>query len=370
MRKSIILLLLAVPLFVSCYVRINGRPKVRNKVVTEMDVKTYLVDLRIDNGYYPTKLLIDSDLSGVLAAYNRKGTAFFATSDGGKTWEKKGVIKDVMCDLIQKCDDVIYCHIFNVNNLDEEYVLSSKDNGKTWNTVLKSEHSIYKFNAFKGGVLVALMIVPETINTTFKQEYYLIISVNHGKDWKDLRPYMVNNLKDYDKICFTNNSVIYTSGVKETNVIKFNPTTFISDTIYCSKEFQTTLTGGEDIIGIWEGHKANFYRITKDSTMFISSIWNPKERLRDYIPYQIHQFGDVVYTNISELRYNGKNQDYISTDKAKTWSKVNFETPMDEEYATMSMAKTGYKDRIIFYCVGEKDGKRQDFIKVIRPKFQ
>lgn len=26
----------------------------------------------------------------------------------------------------------------------------------------------------------------------------------------------------------------------------------------------------------------------------------------------------------------------------------------------------GYKDRMVSYCVGYKDGKRQDFIKVIR----
>ena len=366
MRKSIILLLLAVPLFVSCYVRINGRPKVRNKVVVEMDVKTYLVDLGIDDDYYPTKLLIDSDMQGILAAYDGEGTAFFATSDGGKTWEKKGVIKDVMCNLIQKCDDVIYCHFFNVNNLDEECVLSSKDNGETWNTVLKSEHSIYKFNAFKGGVLVALMIVPETINTTFKQEYYLIMSVNHGKDWKDLRPYMVNNLKSTE-ICFIDNSVIYTCA-KENDVIKFNLITFQSDTIYRSRKLLTSLTGGEDVIGIWEGHRANFYRITKDTTVFMSSIWNPKERLRNYIPHEVYQFEDTIYTYIIELTYNGKHQNYISTDRAKTWSKVNFETPMDEEYATKSTAKTGHKDRIIFYCVGEKDGQRQDFIKIIRPK--
>lgn len=368
MIKSRLLLFLTMPLFVSCYIRINGKLKAENNVEVEMEVKTYLANRGIDDDYYPTKLLIDSDMDGVLVAYDKKGTAFFATSDGGKTWEKRGVIKDVMCKFIQKCEGVIYCHFFNINNLDEECVLSSKDNGKTWNTVLKSEHRIYKFNAFKGGILVALMIDPETIDTIFKQEYYLIMSVNHGNEWKDLRPYMVKNLKDYDKLCFINNSVIYTSGVKEVKVIKFNPTTLQADTIYRSKEFQTTLTGGEDIIGIWEGHRANFYRTTKDSTEFLSSIWNPKARLRDYIPYEIYQFEDVVYSNITELNYNGKNQNYISTDRAKTWSKVNFDTPMDEEYATRSSAKTGYKDKIIFYCVGEKDGKRQDFIKVIKPK--
>jgi len=28
----------------------------------------------------------------------------------------------------------------------------------------------------------------------------------------------------------------------------------------------------------------------------------------------------------------------------------------------------GYKDQMVSYCVGYKNGKRQDFIKVIRPK--
>lgn len=27
-----------------------------------------------------------------------------------------------------------------------------------------------------------------------------------------------------------------------------------------------------------------------------------------------------------------------------------------------------YKDQMVSYCVGYKNGKRQDFIKVIRPK--
>lgn len=367
MSKSILLLFLTMPLFVSCNIRISEKPKTENTAVIEMDMNTYLVDLGIDDDYYPTELLIDSDMDGVLAAYDGKGTAFFVTSDGGKTWEKRGVIKDVMCKFIQKSEGVIYCHFFNINNLDEECVLSSKDNGKTWNTVLKSEHMIYRFNALKGGILVALVIDPETIDTIFEQEYYLITTVNHGKDWKDLRPYMVNNLKSTE-LCFIDNSVIYTSWAKENNVIKFNLITFQSDTIYRSKELMSGLLGGEDVIGIWEGHRANFYRVTKDSTIFMSSIWNPKARLRNYIPHEVYQFEDVVYTYIIELTYNGKHQNYISTDRAKTWSKINFDTTMDEEYATRSSAKTGYKDKIIFYCVGEKDGKRQDFIKVIKPK--
>ncbi len=29
----------------------------------------------------------------------------------------------------------------------------------------------------------------------------------------------------------------------------------------------------------------------------------------------------------------------------------------------------GYDDFMVSYCVGEKDGQRQDFIKIIKPKY-
>lgn len=77
MSKSILLLFLTMPLFVSCYIRISEKPKTENTAVIEMDMNTYLVDLGIDDDYYPTELLIDSDMDGVLAAYDGKGTAFF-----------------------------------------------------------------------------------------------------------------------------------------------------------------------------------------------------------------------------------------------------------------------------------------------------
>ena len=63
----------------------------------------------------------------------------------------------------------------------------------------------------------------------------------------------------------------------------------------------------------------------------------------------------------------------MSVDRARTWCKINavsdFEKELDEvEPLSGDWPMAGYKDRMVSYCVGCKDGKRQDFIKVIKPK--
>ena len=45
-----------------------------------------------------------------------------------------------------------------------------------------------------------------------------------------------------------------------------------------------------------------------------------------------------------------------------------YESYVGSIISASALGVAGYKDKMLSYCVGYKDGKRQDFIKIIRPK--
>lgn len=92
---------------------------------------------------------------------------------------------------------------------------------------------------------------------------------------------------------------------------------------------------------------------------------------RNYIPSEIYQYGDVVYTKVIPLTYKSKASFFISIDRARSWTKINFRSDFENKLDKVEpfvddWPMVGYKDRMVSYCVGYKDGKRQDLIKVIR----
>ena len=71
---------------------------------------------------------------------------------------------------------------------------------------------------------------------------------------------------------------------------------------------------------------------------------------------------------------NSTSKMFASTDRARTWTRVSTKSEIDNQLDSVwtpegnAWFMAWYKDRMVSYCVGYKDGKRQDFIKVIRPK--
>ena len=129
----------------------------------------------------------------------------------------------------------------------------------------------------------------------------------------------------------------------------------------------------EDILGIWNGKRADYFRIEGDSAVFMSRI-KFKGALTDHIPDRIYQHGNIIYTSVLVPGREPDVRMFISTDHARSWTQVDTKCSMDKEYDRVwtpvgdAWFMAGYDDFMVSYCVGEKDGQRQDFIKIIRPK--
>lgn len=362
MRTATSLLVIAL-MCTSCYVRIGGsRSSV--KYNDEIDFETFIrpVENGLEDGYYPSKFQIISGTEGIIAGYNGENTAIFVTSDGGKNWQKKAQFPNVYCESLQNSRDRAYCHLYSTETLGNQRIMSSEGDYSIWETILEDEHTIKNFKAFGNGVLMAQIPVPETNSTVSGRKYYSVLSKDYGKTWQKTEPYL--NLPR--TLSYTAEDVIYVPDSTVSEIARFNPVTFQNDTIYNSRELIIEIVGGQDIVGLWEGHRTNFYQISGNQMKFLSSIYDRRHPLRNYTPDELHQYGDTLYTIITPLTYMGKRTTYISTDKAQTWREVNAGKATDEQYNPR--VTIYHKDRIVSYCVVEKDGRRQDYIRIIRPK--
>ena len=65
-----------------------------------------------------------------------------------------------------------------------------------------------------------------------------------------------------------------------------------------------------------------------------------------------------------------KTQKLLSSVLNANAQKIKVDSQLDSVWTPEGNAwfMAGYKDQMVSYCVGYKNGKRQDFIKVIRPK--
>ena len=65
-----------------------------------------------------------------------------------------------------------------------------------------------------------------------------------------------------------------------------------------------------------------------------------------------------------------KTQKLLSSVLNANAQKIKVDSQLDSVWTPEGNAwfMAGYKDQMVSYCVGYKNGKRQDFVKVIRPK--
>ncbi len=356
---SIIFLTLVCP---SCYVRSGGSAATGFGTDDNWEIEAYPVESGIGDEYGPNKMLVYSDTYGLLAAFNGDETSFYLTSDCGKNWIKRGSVGNLLCRSIAKSKDRFYGCFISTDPNDGGVIMLSDDVGKTWKTILDNKNGIFRFDVLDDGTLVALL--------TLDEGYAILSSVDGGQNWMPSPSSVTRDIVTFGQLSFLSDGMIYSSKDK---VVVMDPASFVTDTIYSSKGSMSGVVAGEDVFGIWEGHKAKYYSLKGKHATRLSSIWNIRKPFRNYIPSEIYQYGDVVYTKVIPLTYKSKASLFISIDRARTWTKINFRSDYENKLDKVEpfvddWPMAGYKDRMVSYCVGYKDGKRQDFIKVIRPE--
>ena len=362
MMKVVLLMISLTLACSSCYIRTGCSAVAGFDTDVNWNIEAYPVEIGIGEEYGPNKMLAYSDTCGLLSAFNGDETSFYLTSDCGKIWTKRGSVDNLLCRSIAKSGDRFYGCFLNTNPNDGGVIMLSDDLGKTWETILDNKNGIFRFNVQDDGTLVALL--------TLDEGYAILCSVDGGQNWMPFPSSVTRDIVTFGQLSFLRDGMIYSSKGK---AIVINPVSFVTDTILSSRRLMSGVVSGEDVIGVWEGHRANYYRLNGKHADLVSSIWDIRRPFRNHIPAEIYQYGDVVYTKITPLTYKTKTSLLMSVDRARTWCEINvvsdFEKELDEvEPSASDWPMAGYKDRMVSYCVGYKDGKRQDFIKVIRPK--
>ncbi len=362
MMKNVLLMVFLTLVCSSCHIRTGWSPVTGFNTDVNLEVEAYPVESGIGDEYGPNKMFVYSDTCGLLAAFNGDVTSFYLTSDCGKTWTERGSVDNLLCRSIAKSGNLFYGCFLSTNPNDGGVIMLSDDVGKTWESVLNNKNGIFRFDVQDDGTLVALL--------TLDEGYIILYSVDGGQNWMPFPPSVTKDIVTFSQLSFFRDGMIYSSKGK---VIVINPVSFVADTIHSSKGLMSDVVSGENVIGIWEGHRANYYRLEGKHADHVSSIWDIRRPFRNYIPAEIYQYGDVVYTKIIPLTYKSKALLFLSVDRAGTWTEINLESDYEKtldkvEPFVNDWPMAGYKDRMVSYCVGYKDGRRQDFIKVIKPK--
>ncbi len=135
----------------------------------------------------------------------------------------------------------------------------------------------------------------------------------------------------------------------------------------------TNVVRGDDIVGLTNGGSADYFRIIYCVANFYSRI-QYKGSFVNHTPVQIYQYDGVVFTKVLVPGLSSMSRMFFSADRARSWAPVSTRAEIDNQLDSVwtpegdAWFMAGYEDRMVSYCVGYKDGKRQDFIKIIRPK--
>ncbi len=367
-KKNMLIILLAVE-FSSCYIGIGERGHREEHAVFE--VSPYFVENGIGNRYRPWKLVLCSDEEWVLVAWDLEEprNTFFFTSDEGKNWEYYSELDvNLVCEEILMEDDVLYCSVRDYSRgLISSKLLLSNDYGLKWKELFVFDGSVEHLMVVGGTIAFQLCAENDDDKDSLLINHTIHISNDMGTKWTRFEPDLPFTS------AFSEGKIIVGEYGNRNTVLAISPEQQTVDTIHTDFYSMVQLVKGDDIIGAWNGGKAYYYRIVGDSLEFLSRI-KFERRLSDYIPEEIYQNNDIVYTSVLCPGYNPKYKMFASTDRARSWTPVSTRTEIDHQLDRVwtpegdAWFMAGYKDRMVSYCVGYKDGKRQDFIKVIRPK--
>lgn len=376
MNKIVLVLLIVMGTVSSCFLRLGCRGSARLDANVDLELAIYPVDNGIGDRYSPLNLLLCSDEQWVLAVRDleESGCAFFITSDGGKTWECRSRFEgDWLCGVVAMDNGTLYCSLNDQDRIGEisagaGKILRSDDYGGTWEELAVFDGNVEHLIVSDGVIAVQLCVVSDKNgDRNFEVTHSIRISDDVGRNWRELRmtePFVSS---------FSDGKITTKEYGDSDKLLEISLPRLCVDTIHCSFKSAVQIVRGEDIVGVWSGGKADYFRITGKTLTFVSRI-EYESCLSDYIPEHIYQFGDLVYTSVLHPGLNQSEKMFVSNDCGKSWATVSTESEVDLQMDRVwtpegdAWFMAGYKDRMVSYCVGYKDGRRQDFIKVVRPK--
>ena len=338
-------------------------------------MEAYYVENPLEVDYRPSRMLMSDDNIGVIAAWSvsEQATAFFVTSDGGLNWRKTAIFNHWMCEALKAEGGLLYCGGYDTMQTGVTIkcgkVLCSKDLGETWDVFGVFDGVVEDVQMYGLSVMVVQMysVTKNEEAGTLKSKGVRLITNDNGKTWASL-----DSAEGCAAISLSGNGVLAVFGKEAGAVVRIDPKDGMADTVR-NMPVVTQLIQGEDIVGGWNHKCADYFRLSGDSASFVSRI-RYKNPMYDHIPERIYQCGDVVYTMVLTPGADEASRMFVSVDRAGTWCRVGTETPIDAQFDTVytpvgdAWFMAGYKDRMMSYCVGYKDGHRRDFIKVVRPK--
>lgn len=357
----------------SCYIRIGER---KAPTQDNLILDAYSVDNGIGDRYIPCEMAICSDDMWVLSVWNMTDSCntFFLSVDNGVNWEMLSSLdKKWTCENVLVDNDIIYCSALNQDRIGKTTVNAGKifrsiDYGESWEELFVFDAYVEHMMVVDSSLAVQLCSVTEVDGKdVYDVEHTIQISNDLGKTW---RVYTFGNLYVSS---FSSDKITVAVGGRRESILEIIPERQIIDTISSDSKMITNVVRGDDIVGLTNGGSADYFRIIDGVANFYSRIQYGGPFV-NHTPVQIYQYDSIVFTKVLVPGLNSTSKMFASTDRARTWTRVSAKSEIDNQLDSVwtpegnAWFMAGYKDRMVSYCVGYKDGMRQDFIKVIRPK--
>lgn len=357
----------------SCYIRIGER---KAPTQDNLILDAYSVDNGIGDRYIPCEMAICSDDMWVLSVWNMTDSCntFFLSVDNGVNWEMLSSLdKKWTCENVLVDNDIIYCSALNQDRIGKTTVNAGKifrsiDCGESWEELFVFDAYVEHMMVVDSSLAVQLCSVTEVDGKdVYDVEHTIQISNDLGKTW---RGYTFGN---FYVSSFSSDKITVAVGGRRESILEIIPERQIIDTISSDSKMITNVVRGDDIVGLTNGGSADYFRIIDGVANFYSRIQYGGPFV-NHTPVRIYQYDSIVFTKVLVPGLNSTSKMFASTDRARTWTRVSTKSEIDNQLDSVwtpegnAWFMAGYKDRMVSYCVGYKDGKRQDFIKVIRPK--
>ena len=357
----------------SCYIRIGER---KAPTQDNLILDAYSVDNGIGDRYIPCEMAICSDDMWVLSVWNMTDSCntFFLSVDNGVNWEMLSSLdKKWTCENVLVDNDIIYCSALNQDRIGKTTVNAGKifrsiDYGESWEELYVFDAYVEHMMVVDSSLAVQLCSVTEVDGEdVYDVEHTIQISNDLGKTW---RGYTFGN---FYVSSFSSDKITVAVGGRRESILEIIPERQIIDTISSDSKMITNVVRGDDIVGLTNGGSADYFRIIDGVANFYSRIQYGGPFV-NHTPVRIYQYDSIVFTKVLVPGLNSTSKMFASTDRARTWTQVSAKSEIDNQLDSVwtpegnAWFMAGYKDRMVSYCVGYKDGKRQDFIKVIRPK--
>lgn len=357
----------------SCYIRIGER---KAPTQDNLILDAYSVDNGIGDRYIPCEMAICSDDMWVLSVWNMTDSCntFFLSVDNGVNWKMLSSLdKKWTCENVLVDNDIIYCSALNQDRIGKTTVNAGKifrsiDYGESWEELFVFDAYVEHMMVVDSSLAVQLCSVTEVDGKdVYDVEHTIQISNDLGKTW---RVYTFGNLYVSS---FSSDKITVAVGGRRESILEIIPERQIIDTISSDSKMITNVVRGDDIVGLTNGGSADYFRIIDGVANFYSRIQYGGPFV-NHTPVRIYQYDSIVFTKVLVPGLNSTSKMFASIDRARTWTQVSAKSEIDNQLDSVwtpegnAWFMAGYKDRMVSYCVGYKDGMRQDFIKVIRPK--